>query len=171
MMVSMTLISVIFLMIMQSFNAILLGSYLIDARTAVRNESEFVGEYFKLRVKNADPRSVTCNNTGSAKYITWQSKGSSDSWVFFAEPQGDNTYRFCMYQNPNPGATPDLKCHRILTYNDVRVTKVDVTCEAPDADRAQIANVNLNYTMESTAKLGDGPAVKGVSRFVTVSIR
>jgi hypothetical protein len=78
----MTLIAVIFLLITQAFSSLLLGSYLTDARTTVRNEGEFVGEYLKLRIKNADPRTLTCSS-GANKYISWQSKGSTD-YNYFA---------------------------------------------------------------------------------------
>ena len=165
--VSMTLISVIFLMVIQAFNSMLLGSYLIDARTAVRNEGEFVGEYFKLRIKNADPRSVTCP-TDSPKRISWQSKGSSDSYTFFIEPLDDpTTYRFCMMQSTTDTPT----CDTILTYADVKVRNVTISCETPEFNQAPISNVNLSFVMDSTAKLGNNPAVRDVSRFINVSIR
>ncbi len=163
--VSMTLIAIIFLMVVQSFNSLLLGSYLIDARTAVRNESEFVGEYFKLRVKNADPRSLKCSSVGGSPKVSWQSKGSSDKWTFYAQKNADKDFTFCISN------TDSLTCDKVLTYNDIRVTSVNITCETPDFDEAQVANVNLDYVIESTAKLGDVAAVKGVSRFVNVSIR
>jgi type II secretory pathway component PulJ len=165
--VAMTLISVIFLMIVQSFNSLLLGSYLVDARTAVRNESEFVGEYFKLRIKNADPRSIKCSlPTDPVKSVTWQPKGASDTFIFYGQPmENAGSYSFCMAQASNP------VCETVLTYNDVRVTSIEFTCETPAYDVAQVANVNLKYTMESTAKLGDKPAIKDVTRFINVSIR
>lgn len=166
--VAMTLISVIFLMIVQSFNALLLGSYLIDARTSVRNESEFVGEYFKLRIKNADPRSIICTNTANVKSVTWQPKGASDTFTFYGQLENADVagrYRFCLSQANNP------ECETVLTYNDVVVTDIQLTCETPDFDKAQVANVNLKFTMESTAKLGEVAAVRDVSRFINVSIR
>lgn len=152
-------------MVVQAFNSLLLGSYLIDARTAVRNESEFVGEYFKLRVKNADPRSLACTNQNNSPKVSWQSKGSSDKWVFFAQRNAEKDYVFCIANSDS------LTCEKVLTYNDVKVTSVEITCETPDFDEAQVANVNLKYTMESTAKLGEVAAVKDVSRFINVSIR
>ncbi|PIY17755.1 hypothetical protein CO112_02370 [Candidatus Dojkabacteria bacterium CG_4_9_14_3_um_filter_150_Dojkabacteria_WS6_41_13] len=163
----MTLISVIFLMVIQAFNSMLLGSYLIDARTAVRNEGEFVGEYFKLRIKNADPRSITCP-TDSPKRISWQSKGSSDSYTFFIEPLDDpTTYRFCMTQS----SLSNPLCDTILTYADVKVRDVTISCETPAYNQAPISNVNLSFVMDSTAKLGENSAVRDVSRFINVSIR
>ena len=166
--VSMTLISIIFLMVVQSFNALLLGSYLIDARTAVRNESEFVSEYFKLRVKNADPRSVTCGilPDGSVK-VQWQPKGASDELVFIAQKNADKDYTFKI----GPDIASINEKGKVLTYNDIRVTSVSINCETPEFDEAQVANINLTYTLESTAKLGDVAAVRDVSRFVSVSIR
>lgn len=164
--VSMTLISIIFLMIVQAFNSLLLGSYLIDARTSVSNEGEFVGEYFKLRVKNADPRSVKCSGpSDSIKSVTWQPKGASDTFTFFADQVQPGKYRFCLGQSTTP------TCDTVLTYNDVNVTNVSFNCEAPSFDQAQVANVNLNFSLDSTAQLGNQPAVKGVSRFINVSIR
>ncbi|MCC7304265.1 hypothetical protein IT418_02525 [bacterium] len=164
-MVSMTLIAIIFLMVIQAFNSLLLGSYLIDARTAVRNESEFVGEYFKLRVKNADPRSLSCTTQNGIPKVSWQSKGSSDKWVFFAQRNDNKDYTFCIANSDS------LTCEKVLTYKDVKVTDVTIECETPEFDEAQVANVNLKYTMESTAKLGEIAAVKDVSRFINVSIR
>ncbi|MFZ6021853.1 MAG: PulJ/GspJ family protein [Patescibacteria group bacterium] len=164
--IAMTLISLIFVMIVQSFNTLLLGSYLIDARTAVRNESEFVGEYFKLRIKNADPRSIKCSAPNDPiKSVTWQPKGASDTFIFYGQKEADDKYRFCMAQATTP------VCETVLTYADVKVTSLAFTCETPDFDEAQVANVNLTYTMESTAKLGEEPAVKNISRFINVSIR
>lgn len=168
---SMTLISVIFLMVVQAFNSMLLGSYLIDARTAVRNEGEFVAEYFKLRIKNADPRSITCSQ--NTLIISWQAKGSSDSYTFFAQqlpslPSAPTTYRFCMTQSANPNPTCD---DTIITYADVKVRDVVISCEVPTWTEAPISNVNLTFIMDSTALLGTEPAVKDVSRFVNVSIR
>lgn len=164
--VSMTLIAVIFLMIVQAFNSLLLGSYLIDARTAVRNESEFVGEYFKLRIKNADPRSIKCSApTDPVKSVIWQPRGASDTYIFYGQQEETGKYRFCLAQSTTP------TCETVLTYNDVIVTDISFTCETPEFDEAQVANVNLKYTMESAALLGNKPAVKNVSRFVNVSIR
>jgi len=135
-----------------------MGSYLIDARTTVRNESEFVGEYFKLRIKNADPRTIACSN--SAKVISWQSKGASDSSYFFQKGSG-----FCYSQQ---SAT---SCDTILTYSDVVVKNVSISCDSPTFIEAPVANVNLSFEMDSTKQLGDHPAVRDVSRFISVSIR
>lgn len=156
--IAMTLITVIFLMVTQSFSSLLLGSYLIDARTTVRNEGEFVGEYFKLRVKNADPRTVSC--PASENYIYWQSKGATDNNYFFLE--GD---KFC-FSNQSKD-----RCDTILTYSDVTVKNVTINCDAPDFTEAPVANVNLSFEMDSTTKFGTKPAVQDVSRFISVSIR
>jgi Tfp pilus assembly protein PilE len=157
--IAMTLVSVIFLLITQAFSSLLLGSYLIDARTTVRNESEFVGEYFKLRIKNADPRTVSCSN-GTKKYIAWQSKGSTDFNYFFLLDS-----KFCFSKQSSDS------CDTVLTYSDVIVKEVRITCDPAEFAEAPIANVNLTFKMDSSTQLGDRPAVQDVSRFVSISIR
>jgi len=110
--IAMTLVAVIFLLLMQSFNSLILGSYLIDARTTVRNESEFVSEYFKLRIKNADPRTIDCSQPNAAiPKISWQTKGTSDNWVFFAEGDTSNGYKFCIASK----TTSTTTCETVLT--------------------------------------------------------
>ena len=166
--VSMALISIIFVMVIQSFNSLLLGSYLVDARTSVRNEGEFIGEFFKLRIKNADPRTIKCDNARADKPISWQSLGSSDSYKFFLDTTATTGARFCLSIAPSTG------CDQVLTYNDVIVRDVNITCELTPPDPVtgqQFTTVNLSYNMDSAVKLGDRPAVRDVSRFISVAIR
>lgn len=164
--ISMALISIIFLMVMQSFNSLLLGSYLIDARTSVRDEGEFIGEYFKLRVKNADTRSLKCDNEQAQKPITWQTLGSSDTYTFYFD--NDNT-RFCV----DDAKTAGIACDTVLTYNDVIVKNVVVACatSTDEVTGQQYTSVNLQFDMDSALLLGNRPAVRDVSRFISVSVR
>jgi hypothetical protein len=163
----MSLIAVIFLLVMQAFSSLTLGSYLIDARTSVRNEGEFIGEYFKLRIKNADPRSLKCNNT--TKEILWQSKGASDEFTLFLGTSSTNISRFCI----DDKSTTGISCDTVLSYDDVIIKNVEVGCEtiSDDITGEQFTNVNLSFMMDSAAKLGEVPAVKDVSRFISVAIR
>lgn len=165
--IAMSLIAVIFLLVMQAFGSLTLGSFLIDARTSVRNEGEFIGEYLKLRIKNADPRTLKCNNT--TKEISWQSKGASDEFTLFLGQSSTSVPRFCI----DDKSTHDITCDTVLSYDDVIVKNVDVSCEtiADDVTGEQFTNVNLSFEMDSVAKLGQVPAVKDVSRFISVAIR
>jgi len=186
--IAMTLISIIFVMIMQAFSAILLSTYLVDARSSVRSESEFVSEYFKLRIKNADPRSIVCTSEDSnaaliGDYpnhsIYWQNSGSSTSYVFKVQEitglDGKKSKRFCLsHYNPHeasPRYTTD--CKNVLTYNDVTVSDIDISCDkvTDDVTRAEFWIINLNYKMSSTIDMGDKPAVQNVPRHVSISIR
>jgi type II secretory pathway pseudopilin PulG len=168
-MISMALISAIFMMVMQAFSSLILGSYIIDARTAVRNESEFVSEYFKLRIKNAEPRSLFCDNNKGE--ISWQPKGASDRYTFAFIPGSLNSVAsFCIDNEAVLNAT---SCDTMLTYDDVIVKNVVVNCEtAKDIVTGQeFSSVNLSFMMDSVAKLGKKPAVSNVTRFVSVSVR
>lgn len=162
----MTLIAVLFALIMQAFSSMLLGSFLIEARSAVRTQGEFVGEYFKLRVKNADPASLVCDPENEQQPITWQTKGSSDTHTFYYDVANK---RFCI----DNGSTDATACDTVLTYSDVKVHTVITTCEvATDVITGQkYTTVNLLFDMDSTWKYGEGPAVSDVSRFVNVAIR
>lgn len=181
-MIAMTLIAIIFLMIMQAFNSILIGSYLVDARTAVRNESEFVSEYFELRIKNADPRGVRCNNTTTTdaqqqlrkKSVSWSNLGSSTKYTFWYDDtinplNGQKFERFCI----NTGTSLTTTCQNVLTYNDVRVHSVEISCEEIEieATREVFTLINLTYKMDSKALIGERPAVRDVSRHISISLR
>ncbi len=164
--IAMSLIAVLFVLIMQALSSMLLGSLLIEARTAVRTEGEFVGEYLKLRIKNADPASLVCDDESDLKPITWQTKGSSDTHTFYFDEPND---RFCLDND----STQASACDTVLTYNDVIVHDVIVNCESTidDITGQQFTTVNLMFDLDSTQKYGDGPAVANVSRFINIAIR
>jgi hypothetical protein len=153
-------------MVMQAFGSLTLGSYLIDARTAVRNEGEFIGEYFKLRIKNADPRSLECNDT--TKEISWQPKGSSDEFTLFLDTSTSEVPRFCI----DDKSTSSISCDTVLSYDDVLIKDVVVACESTTDELTgeQYTNINLSFVMDSTIRLGERPAVKDVTRFFSVSL-
>ncbi|GEM_PF-1946238 len=176
--ISMTLMSIIFLVVMQSFNSILLGSYMIDARTSVRNEGEFITEYFRLYAKNADARTVSCipdtayPANPAIQKISWQPLGTSDSYQFIYERQAVpgstvETYgRFTMIQNGK---------QIILSYPDIDIAQEDVAmqCNAfTDPTTGQVINtISIRFKIDSALKLAGAPAVKDVPRNVTVTVR
>jgi len=172
--VSMTLMAVIFLTVMQAFNSILLGSYMIDARTAVRNEGEFITEYFRLYLKNADPRTLSCtqdtnypSNPAILK-LKWQPLGTADTYQFFYNtafiPGTSDQYgRFTLTQNGK---------EVILSYPDVNIRPetVAIQCDSfTDSLTGQTINtVSLKFSIDSALQLAGRPAVKDVPRNVTV---
>jgi Tfp pilus assembly protein PilE len=158
--VSLTILAVLFLIALQSFNTMLLGSYLIDARIAVRNEGEFVNEFFSQYAKSADPRSIVCNSTT----VSWQPIGSAEYYhlVYEADPG-----RFVFKQ---VGTTEKIS---VLTYGDVIIKDVKISCEqTTDTLTGQIiASISVQFKMDSTVKIGDRPAVLNVQRYITVVAR
>lgn len=185
--ISMTILSIIFLMIMQSFNAILLGSYMIDARTSVRTEGEFVSEFFELYAKNADPRTLVvvgattttnmCNgaalrpNTFATKSITWQPLGSGETYTFTYEIADATlgTGRFAFVQKPQVGTA----VRSVLTYGDVNVKDVEVSCEtASDSLTGQtFTTVSVSFKLDSMLQMNGRPTVRDVQRTITVVVR
>lgn len=185
--ISMTILSIIFLMIMQSFNAILLGSYMIDARTSVRTEGEFVSEFFELYAKNADPRTLVvvgqntainmCNgsalrpNTFTVNSVTWQPLGSGETYTFGYEVAdiGLNTGRFIFIQKPQAGTA----VRSVLTYGDVNVKDIQLSCEtASDSLTGQtFTTVSVAFKLDSKLQMNGRPTVQNVQRTITVVVR
>lgn len=184
--ISLTILSVLFLMMMQSFNAILFGSYLIDARTSVRTEGEFVSQFFELYARNADPRTIVALNTATnvnicnnapisgvgmkPSSITWQPLGSGETYTFYFETSPTGKGRLSFDQKV-PGVATPIKS--VLTYGDVNIKDVVMTCEsATDSLSGQtLTTVSVQFKLDSALQLGGRPAVQDVQRYVTVVVR
>lgn len=170
--ISLALVAIIFVLVMQAFNSLILGSYLIDARTAVRNEGEFVSEYLKLRIKNADPKTLEVRQTPTGSELTWQTRGATDVFTVFVQedPARANYYRLCI---DNTASIGTITCDTVLTYQDVNIKnfKTNANIYTDPATGQIFSSVDISFSMDSTAKLGSRAAVVDVSRYFTIAIR
>lgn len=166
--VAMTILTVIFMIILSSFNSIIYSSVMVDARTAVRNESEFVNEFFKLYVKNADQRTLVCMNEPNNKSISWSPQGGFETYSFqFIEEDDIGRFQLVVDDNLEDPKTT------ILTYGDVDIHDVSIYCDSTidTLTGKSVSSVSLTYLVDSTTRLGDHPAARNIKRVVTVALR
>jgi len=175
--ISILLMSIISMITLFCLNAILKASYLISARTSVRDNSEFAIEFIKRKLKNANPHSISCTETNNPdgtinqRVINWSPLIGSETYSLYLKKNTNNNSLIFV---ENIGGPP----HEIvLTYEDVNIKDFDIinNCSniTPYIDNKGVAHVlvEFSFTTESVLKWGKNkPAVGDVKKYVAVLV-